>query len=311
MLDDGEPQPGAALVAAGGDVHPVEPLGQTRQVLGRDPHAPVDHRYRDPRALGVRALQPLQRDRDHLALGAVFDGVLDQVLEQLDQLVALTPHRHPAQIALEPQLELGLAGQRLHQIDDVAHGLAHIDDLVGRQMRLHLDPAERQQIVDQPRHAAGLLGHDVEKAFLGFGVLAGGPLQGLDEADQRGERGAQLVARIGDEVLAHPVGALLLGEIAHARQHQPGRVGRASGGREGRQGGVDPPFDRHSLQIAHSDRRLGLADVADGVEEIGVADHHRDVAAAAQSPILARRPGIVGDDRAARGKQDRGIGDRL
>ena len=36
VLDDGEPEPGAALLAARGDVDAVEALGEPRQMLGRD-----------------------------------------------------------------------------------------------------------------------------------------------------------------------------------------------------------------------------------------------------------------------------------
>src|SRR3546814_9554213 len=44
VLDDGEPQPGAAEVAAAGGIDPVEPFGQARQVLARDALAMVADR---------------------------------------------------------------------------------------------------------------------------------------------------------------------------------------------------------------------------------------------------------------------------
>src|SRR5512139_1794831 len=43
MLDDGEPEPGAAGLARAAAVDAIEPLGQARDVLGRDPFAGVGH----------------------------------------------------------------------------------------------------------------------------------------------------------------------------------------------------------------------------------------------------------------------------
>ena len=43
MLDDGEPQPGAALGAALAGVDAVETLGQARKMFGRDAGAMIAH----------------------------------------------------------------------------------------------------------------------------------------------------------------------------------------------------------------------------------------------------------------------------
>ena len=43
VLDDGEPEPRAALLAARGDVDAVEALGEPRQMLGRNAGSLVDH----------------------------------------------------------------------------------------------------------------------------------------------------------------------------------------------------------------------------------------------------------------------------
>ena len=44
VLDDGQPQPGAALLAARLDIDAVEALGEPRQVLGGDAGAEVADR---------------------------------------------------------------------------------------------------------------------------------------------------------------------------------------------------------------------------------------------------------------------------
>ena len=70
-------------------------------------------------------------------------------------------------------------------------------------MRPHLDAAQRQKIVDQPRHAGRLRLHEPEEAFARLHVLARRSLQRLDKTAQRGERRPQLVTGVGDEVGTH------------------------------------------------------------------------------------------------------------
>ena len=69
-----------------------------------------------------------------------------------------------------------------------------------------LDSRERHQVVDQPLHPVRLLVHDAEEARAIGGV---GEVQRLDDADERGQRRAQLVAGVGDEIGAHPLGGVL------------------------------------------------------------------------------------------------------
>ena len=87
-------------------------------------------------------------------------------------------------------------------------------------MGVELDARERQQIVDQPRHARRLRLHDGEKALARRRIVARRSLQRLDEAGERGERRAQLVARIGDEIGAHLLDPPQRREIAERHQHE-------------------------------------------------------------------------------------------
>ena len=80
-------------------------------------------------------------------------------------------------------------------------------------MRLHLDAGQRQEIVDQAAHPGRLLVHDLQEAVARHRIVAGRPLQRLDEAGERGQRRAQLVAGIGDEIDADAVDAPALAEI--------------------------------------------------------------------------------------------------
>ena len=111
VLDDGQLQAGAAQFARPGLVHPVEALGESRDVRLGDAVAGVGNRDLKPVSLGVRfddgdallvarpqrpetravVASGAQRRRDtNLAPGRrVFDGVVDQVDQDLVQTVAI------------------------------------------------------------------------------------------------------------------------------------------------------------------------------------------------------------------------------
>ena len=112
--------------------------------------------------------------------------------------------------------------KRLQAVDDLPHDRNQIDRRVGPLVRAQLDPRQRQQVVDQPRHAPGLRLHDAEEALARRRVLARRALQGVDEAGDGGERRAQLVADIGDEVGAHLLDAADRGEIVHGDDDDAG-----------------------------------------------------------------------------------------
>ncbi|MNL35759.1 hypothetical protein D3C87_1578070 [compost metagenome] len=90
-------------------------------------------------------------------------------------------------------------------------------------MLVQLDPAERQQVGDQAPHAVGLNGHDVEELVARLGIVLGVALQRLDEAGQRGQGRAQLVAGVGQEVDAHHLHAAGVGLVAQRQQSQSAR----------------------------------------------------------------------------------------
>ena len=122
--------------------------------------------------------------------------------------------------------DAAVARQRLQAVGDLAHDRHEIDRRVGPLMRAQLDARQRQQIVDQPRHAPGLRLHDAEEAFARRRIVARRALQGLDEAGERGERRAQLVAGIGDEVGAHLLDPPDRREIVHGDDHDAGAAAR-------------------------------------------------------------------------------------
>ncbi len=87
-------------------------------------------------------------------------------------------------------------------------------------MGVEFDPRQRQQIVDQARHAGGLRLHDLEKPLARRGVVAGRTLQRLDETRQGRQRRPQFVTGVGDEVGPHLLGAAQRRQIVKRHQHQ-------------------------------------------------------------------------------------------
>ena len=153
-------------------------------------------------------------------------------------------------------------------IDDAAGGLRQVDNGFGPEVLLLLDARERQQVFDQPGHAAPLFAHDGEETIARLRVVVRRALQGLDEADQRGERRAQFMAGVGDEVDAQPLDPPGLGLIAQGEQRRHDFAVRR---RQRRDIHVEQPFDRHALAPLHGLRFAARHHPAAGVNDVGSA----------------------------------------
>src|SRR5437868_2416294 len=70
-----------------------------------------------------------------------------------------------------------VARQGLQPVDDLTDDCGEIDVPVRPQMRVELDAREREQVVNQPRHAVRLTLHDVEKAHARRGIVPGRALE--------------------------------------------------------------------------------------------------------------------------------------
>ena len=97
VLDDGQPQPGAAGAARAAAVDPVEAFGEPRDVLRLDADAGVAH---GERRLAVRASPS---DLDLAALRRVAHGVADQVAEArcaVPRVLPIRPTRQSTRSAM-------------------------------------------------------------------------------------------------------------------------------------------------------------------------------------------------------------------
>jgi hypothetical protein len=178
-----------------------------------------------------------------------------------------------------------------------------IDQLVGSDMRLELQPGERQQVVDQTAHAVRLVQHDGEEALLRLGVGAGRPLHGLDEAAQGGERRAQLVAGIGDEIAAHPVDAAQFGYVLERQQEQ---VLPRAFYMERRDADDIDPLGGKPLGMLDLVRLVGGDGLAHHVEDARRAEARRNMKAGLErAEGLFRRAVLLAQDSVATKDEDR------
>ncbi len=101
-----------------------------------------------------------------------------------------------------------------------------------------------------------------------LGILARRTLQGLDEAEQCGERRAQFVAGIGDEVGAHFLDPAQRREIVKCHQHEVGFLG-ARLALDRHDDGLEPAIDRHALEIDDALLFAVRRRAADGLDQFG------------------------------------------
>jgi hypothetical protein len=275
----GQAEAGAALRAAAAGVDPVEAFGEPRDMLGRDPLALVGDGQHD---LLVGQLRP-HRDR---AGAAVADGVADEVVEQLVDLDPVGEDRWKPGRDLAPDRAAAAGGLALrvpHRFVDEGRKI----HLVGwRREALRLDPRQRDQVFDHPLHPPRLVVDDRGEAPAGLAIeLPILVVECLGIAEDGGERRAQLVAGIGDEIDPHALGGMGLAAIGEADEARA----------VGKQGDAHHPAplgaaDSDQLDLVAAGRRL-----AEPLERDRVADGEADVLA---------------DDMLAQHRPRRRIGDR-
>ena len=161
------------------------------------------------------------RTCDRRAGGRVADRVLEQVRHDLVDALGVAVGGEAGVLDLHVDGDAGhvqlLLADRVgeHRLD--REGLPVEGDGAG------LEPGEVEELGDEAAEPLDLGQHRVERAGIGGGDAVDEVLEGRL---QRGERGAQLVAHVGDEVAAHAVG---LGELGghlverHARAGRPRR----------------------------------------------------------------------------------------
>ena len=208
MLDDGQPQAGAAAHPGIRHIHAVEALRQAQQMLRRNADAAI--RDFQQAAFGVRAPAHV----DVAAFRAVLDGVGQQIGASAVQLLLNAQQadagcRRTLDAVIFPS-QAAQVGFRIGQQD------VHIDrrQILRARRGAGFQPGQHQQIFHQGLHAAGWRIELVQQqaqfrsAQLGF-------LGGFQVAHHHGQGRAQFVGDIGNEILAHAQQPVDLSQIAH------------------------------------------------------------------------------------------------
>src|ERR1700683_4097303 len=129
VLDQRQTEAGTALIAALADADPIEALSEPRQMLWRNTRPVIAHA---DLYLGLAFLCTYRRefDIDALTGGAVLNGVLDQVLEQPNQFVAIAQHRLRAR-CLDVDRDPAVARERLQAVSHLPDNRHDIDRGIG------------------------------------------------------------------------------------------------------------------------------------------------------------------------------------
>ena len=285
--------------------------------LGRDPGAVVgdlDHRV---------IVLALRQQPDGRALGRVAGGVLEQVQDEPVELVGVALDREPGG---EVDLELAPVQQRL---DLVARGfgdLRQVDVGVGG-AAAGVGAGEEEQVGDEARHAPGGAEGGVDRVAVVLGRAREGRLEELEVRLHAGERGAQLVRCVGDELplaverllarralgverLEHPVHRP--GELADlvvgGLDRHPARGVAGGGDVAGERGEAGDRLHRAVRDREPGEQREQRADGDAGEqEEVEPGDRGLDVGV--RPRVLDEEGGAAAGDRLGRDAQVAAVGD--
>src|SRR6476619_7828865 len=115
MFDDGESKSGAAFVFAL-SLDAVEALGEAGQMFGRDAGTLVDDGDGVAGALPAMRGQALRLQPDLAAIGTVFQCVVDEILQNLNQLITIAADNGRAAEAFDLDAKLIRFGQRFKRV---------------------------------------------------------------------------------------------------------------------------------------------------------------------------------------------------
>ena len=230
-----------------------------------------------------------QRD-GQAALEGELEGVGEQVQDDLLPHLAVDVDRPGQGGAVHLQPQAGPLARRAEAAGQVGGEGGEVGGPVRGPGPPRLDPGEVQQGVDQPEQPQPVAVHDLQEGPVCRRDLALGPGQDvLDRTEHQGQRGAELVADVGEEgglgpielgQLLGPAALLLVGPcVGDGGGHLPGQqveeapiplVERPAGAdaRDDEPGQLPLPRPRHR-QNDRPPRRLGPGAARQGPESFG------------------------------------------
>jgi hypothetical protein len=207
VFDDGEAESGAAGFAGAGFIEAIEPFEDALQGIGREAGAVVLDLDVDGLGVGFGG-----GDGDVSGLAAVLDGVVDQVEEHLLKPVGIGSDAElRGDVVL--QGDGAFTGADFEVGDDPVDdgleldGFDIHDDLTG------LEAGDGEEIFDEVGEAVGVSLDRLEEAGGGGGVFDGAMEEGFGVALDHGERGAEFMADIGDELASGVLKLAEAGEV--------------------------------------------------------------------------------------------------
>ena len=205
-LDNGHPQAGAQHRLGGEAGLPLVREKQLGQELLGHPNAGIRHHQA---VFGVLVLlELLHRDLDMVALPGKFQGIGQQIVENLLQPERVSIDLCTVQLEGEGELLLLELCLGLEGGDTLAYRLRQIKLPVFQVEAGLFDAGDLQNIVDETEQLVG--GH-LNFFQIGLALLLTSPLGQLGSADNDVEGGAHVVAHLGEELL--PGGLTLLGAL--------------------------------------------------------------------------------------------------
>ncbi|HAE28743.1 MAG TPA: hypothetical protein DCG58_16385 [Hyphomonas adhaerens] len=168
VFHNGKSQTGTGDLAATALICPVEAFAQPRQVLALDAGAFIFHPHPDRRLARTRPVDRLQQghplavipclarpgarldrisgkaigDPHRAVLAAVFDGVGNQVLDDLDQLIPVADHRQRRVDARHVELDAAFIGQPFQRSRARGHHILHVHLVPRGHLFGRLDPRQ-------------------------------------------------------------------------------------------------------------------------------------------------------------------------
>src|SRR5690606_30858902 len=145
VLHDGEAKARSALLPAGRNAHPIEPLREAGQMLRRDALSIVLDCHGD----ALHSVAPMSHaghpDLHEASFAAVSDGVLNEVLEDLHQLVVVPSHESRSRQGFDLDGNARRLRNWLKGLRNEVDNLVQLYRPSWRDMHVHFNAAERKQ----------------------------------------------------------------------------------------------------------------------------------------------------------------------
>ena len=151
----------------------------------------------------------IEADVDMSASGSELQGVRQQVGEDLLQFVGIGPRHEGVLQAKAVEGETLFLGIELEGVEDVVHGLYHVDLLHTQAQGVVLQFIEVHQLVNEFEHALDAFLGDAEQPLVLIGEVSALYQLAYGSCNHR-QRCAELMGDIGEEAHVHLVGAQLL-----------------------------------------------------------------------------------------------------